>query len=516
MIDLTDSPRDYDLPSDAWYPNQKQMAQSAVNNPVKSATIIEGPTGTGKSFCPGVTSFFRPGTVVITGTRDLQSQYADTIPFFRVVWGQEHYPCVLDARTVDFEKTYGFPPTRADCPLRYLKECPSFSTCPYEVAKREALAGRAMVLNVAYAFCTNWWKHGRGNWDLFIDEAHRMPDALSDLISVTVSKQVRRRYDLPDFPDITEKGERRQKAISLAHDWLGHAVSIMDRWCNVKDEVKAKRAERFRGNLEMLYSVLSTAEMGTWYIESNPELFSCKPVIPGIYASRLITPEARSLTFMSATIGDPQVLMTELGLDDVPMEFTSLPHAFPQSNRPVFWLKDAPRIRARTTDTEYKYQAELISKIINQHKGEKGLIHTASWQHARKLMELLSSNGIADRMFLAEGKRIETVEKFKASPEGTVAISPSWHEGLNFPDEECRFCVISKTPFLSLGDPIVRLRIAQKGGNDWYKWKAALQVCQAAGRGVRHAKDYCVTYIVDGTYPQVHRFAPKWFNVEAL
>jgi Rad3-related DNA helicase len=357
---------------------------------------------------------------------------------------------------------------------------------------------------------------GRANWDLFLDEAHRMPEELSNLISVTVSKWVRKHYELPEFPEITESGEKRQKAIRTAYDWLGRCVALMTRWCNVRDEQKALKAKRFQANLKQLQDVLGDAQPGTWYIQSNKELFSAKPVVPGIYANKLIANQARSLTLMSATIGDADTLLDELGLGNMEYQFISLPHAFPQENRPVLWVQSAPRMRNRTTEAEYKYQAQLISGIIQQHKGEKGLIHTASWHHAKALMEYLSNNGVGDRMMLAGGNRIETVEQFKLSAPGTVAVSPSWREGLNFPDDECRFCVMAKTPFLSLTDPIIRMRLAQDGGNRWYKWKAALQVVQALGRGVRHADDWCINYIVDGTWPQVAPYVPKWFHVDTI
>ena len=77
-------------------------------------------------------------------------------------------------------------------------------------------------------------------------------------------------------------------------------------------------------------------------------------------------------------------------------------------------------------------------------------------------------------------------------------------------------CIRDRVPWLSQADPIVRMRMRAKGGNDWYRWKAALKVVQAAGRGVRHADDWCVTYIADGLFPKVKEFCPEWFEVTRL
>jgi len=87
---------------------------------------------------------------------------------------------------------------------------------------------------------------------------------------------------------------------------------------------------------------------------------------------------------------------------------------------------------------------------------------------------------------------------------------------LNFPDDELRFNIIAKNFFASQADPVVRMRIRKRGGNEWYNSKAALKVVQAAGRGVRHSEDWCVTYICDGTWSQLDPYVPQWFEVEKI
>ena len=219
---------------------------------------------------------------------------------------------------------------------------------------------------------------------------------------------------------------------------------------------------------------------------------------------------------MSATIGKPEIMLNDLGLQGRDYEFVSMPHGFPADNRTVFWVTDVPKIRYKTTEREYAYQADVISHIIHLHNGEKGLICTASWKHTNELAERLAKNGNGDRIMVADGPRLETVEKFKQSPLGTVAISPSWQEGLNFPDDELRFIIIAKIPWLSQADPVVGMRMRRRGGGEWYSSKAALRVVQAAGRGVRHIEDWCVTYIVDGCWGQVEEYVPQWFAVDRI
>jgi len=453
-------------------------------------------------------------------TRDLQSQYEQTFSGIAVVWGQANYPCIDEINTNACQSMYGEPATRADCPFDSYAEakekCELFFQCPYEVAKRKAYGARARVLNYHYGYFSSWWKEEdrpRLPWDLFCDEAHRLPEVLSDLVSIRIAPSTAKFFGLPHAPNIAG-GLRRD--MESAVDWLSNAQHSMAYMLKDKDVRRRRRATQMHMKLVDLQQAIHYAERESWYIQSDGKGFSARPVIPGKYAHRVIIPNARSTILMSATIGRPEVMLRDLGLEDREYEFISTPHGFPKENRPVFWVTNVPKIRYKTTEKEYAYQASVISKIIGMHEGEKGLIHTASWKHTQSLAEALAQNGNSDRIMVADGARLETVEKFKRSKAGTVALSPSWQEGLNFPDDELRFTVIAKSPFLSQADPVVRMRMRRRGGGEWYRSKAALKVVQAAGRGVRHAKDWCVTYICDGTWGQLEEYTPKWFEVEKI
>lgn len=512
MITLTENPNDYNLPFPDWYENQRTMAERAVNLEQGQVLFLEAPTGGGKSGTPALVSHFRPGTTVCVATRDLQEQYADSFDDVAIVWGQSHYPCVYEPRVQEFQDSYDYTPTREDCSYRKPKDCPVYDSCPYEQSKVIALHSRAKVGNYAYMYYTNWWRGANVN-DLFCDEAHRLPRVLSDLISLEVAERTRVYFNLPQFPCISGGTVYAYKQIAT---WAaGGAESLHPE--SIKDPKRRLRVKSMRFKLKALAESLGNANPGTWYVAAGQALgkLVAKPVHPGKYARRILDPDARSITLMSATIGDPTLLAEELGLSQ-DFEFLTLPHIFPKEHRPVIWLSDSPRIRASTTSAEYKRQATMIAKIMNSHRGQRGIIHVVSWKHAKLLAGLLSKNGCAERLYIPEGERLQAIEKFKAAKTDLVALTPSWHEGLNFPDDEARFAVIAKVPYLSLADQVVKLRLHSPGGNKWYRWQAALGVVQSAGRVVRHKDDWAVCYIVDGEWSRVSRFAPAWFETETV
>ena len=508
MITLTDNPGDYDLPFPDWYENQKQMCERTLNLDEGEILILEAPTGSGKSMNPALVSHFRRGSTVCMGTRDLQIQYRDTFPDLAIVWGQSHYPCVHPGVISEYREAYGETPTRADCTYRKPKDCEYYRDCPYELSKIQALRARAKVSNYAYAYYTKWWRPYTN--DLFCDEAHKLPDVLSDLISVEIAERTRSWFELPGFPFVSGGTKFAYDSISK---WTETAVTSLS-GIRTQDLKKRRRIRQMILKLKELFTALTVAQPGDWYVASGQALgkLIAKPIIPGKFAKRILDEHARSITLMSATIGDPEVLVRELGLGEY--QWLTLPHIFPRENRPVLFYKNAPRINARSGADVYNAQVDLMAKILRSHAGHKGVIHTVSWKHTKTLARLLTKRGLGERLYIPEGERTQSINGFKESDGDRVAISPSWHEGLNFQDELARFAVIAKIPYKSLGDPVVKLRLQSKGGNSWYRWKAALGVVQAAGRIVRHKDDWGVTHIVDGEWSRVRSKAPAWFEVD--
>jgi hypothetical protein len=85
-----------------------------------------------------------------------------------------------------------------------------------------------------------------------------------------------------------------------------------------------------------------------------------------------------------------------------------------------------------------------------------------------------------------------------ANPPMGCSYPPPPPRGVDLPDDLCRFVVVAKAPFQSLGDKLVASRVYGSGmGAFWYKAICAQDLVQASGRGVRHKDDYCVTYLLD-------------------
>jgi ATP-dependent DNA helicase DinG len=91
---------------------------------------------------------------------------------------------------------------------------------------------------------------------------------------------------------------------------------------------------------------------------------------------------------------------------------------------------------------------EKINEIIENHDGENGIIHTASYNLTMKIHQNLTPKN-RRRVLIYEG----TEEKRKVlsmlkSDNSKILMGPSLLEGLDLRDEWSRFQIFAKVPYL--------------------------------------------------------------------
>jgi Rad3-related DNA helicase len=138
-----------------------------------------------------------------------------------------------------------------------------------------------------------------------------------------------------------------------------------------------------------------------------------------------------------------------------------------------------------------------INDILEKHKGESGIIHSASYDLSGKIFQGLTPKN-RKRVLLYNGteEKRKLLELLKISKD-KILMGPSLLEGLDLKDEWSRFQIFAKVPYLSLGDRFVKAKLAINP--TWYRWKAIINILQGTGRSVRSETDWAVTYILDGS-----------------
>jgi hypothetical protein len=509
LSDAASNPQDYGLPLNhsEWRAGQKEALDLILGMKAGSTLILEAPTGFGKSALASAVGHDER-VLAMVATRDLQLQYADSYNF-NVIWGRTHYDCTREDKVKRWLRVYGYGPTADDCSA--MKECTTI--CPYKQAKSAAIMNNRAVMNYHYAWFSEWW-YGRGGY-LFCDEAHNLGmTTLSDLAQLRIVEKQRQHWGLPEFPACSGTADW---AIQAVEEWLEQASDALKHTLqNTKDERTQSKGALLMRKLMLLTSLI---RYGVWYVKgtniSTEPFLTCQPINPSVFAERLLGHQKRRV-LMSATIGDAAILAEQLGITEY--EFRSFPHNIDASRRPVYLDPHAPSMSHQSTWQDYELQADCIANICYEHKGERVLIHTTRWRHARDLASRLARKGLQDRVWVPEqgiGRIQQTNRLLDPSYTDMIAIGPSFWEGLDLRGDLCRAVVIAKVPYQDRSDPVVAARLRQPGGNRWDRWCAALKIVQGCGRAVRDAEDFATAYICDANWTRVAKLAPQWFEVQS-
>ena len=148
-----------------------------------------------------------------------------------------------------------------------------------------------------------------------------------------------------------------------------------------------------------------------------------------------------------------------------------------------------------------------IKEIINKHKGQKGVIHTASNQQAWFIKKQLNSKNV----WVAYGStREDTIRRFEHTNKPIVLVGAGLKDGVDFKGDKCRYQIIYKIPYPSLAGKQVNIRMHYD--ESWYNYQTIMPLMQSYGRGIRDMTDYCTCYILDSDFDKLLRKYNYLFN----
>jgi Rad3-related DNA helicase len=216
--------------------------------------------------------------------------------------------------------------------------------------------------------------------------------------------------------------------------------------------------------------------------------------------NRYLLSQADWRIMLSATVGGKEAFEENIGVkytDDKTSIFDTIPSTFDFTKSPVFFLN---RYKMSFKEKEHSLEClkPIVYNIIEKFKGKKGIIQTGNYDIAKQIV-FYAPPEAQKRMLLYDGSKdkIAVIRKHKYSDD-TILVGPTLCEGVDLPDDLCRFIVILKMPYPSMKDKYVTEKM--KLFPLWYNSKTSNSIIQGIGRGVRNDKDYCTTYILDGCF----------------
>ena len=157
---------------------------------------------------------------------------------------------------------------------------------------------------------------------------------------------------------------------------------------------------------------------------------------------------------------------------------------------------------------------QVVYRILSSeaYKDKHGMINTGSYENAKILFDNAPPE-IRKRlcMYITSKDKADTIQKYKAV-KNKVLIGPTLVEGVDLPDDLCRFIIIIKIPYPNISSKTVKAKM--NIFPLWYESTTSNTVIQNIGRGVRNEKDYCTTFILDGCFTSLYRNTYEQYPVE--
>lgn len=529
---------------DKWRHMQAEAVVAAAESQYRF--ILQGaPTGFGKSLAYVLQALLMDARAcILTSTKALQSQLLGDFEESGLIEikGLNAYECVEgratgkfgDMRREGYRADRGLPMMCDEAPCQAGAWCTKRdSGCLYYDAHRKAsmLSSKLVVTNYAYWMSIYRFGEGLGPFDLLIlDEAHNAIDELGRFVGTELRSGEVGATISPEA-QILAPGADQIDWISWANYWSNQATLHLE---TIKASIK--ESERTGGNrtgeklnygalrrardLKRLQHKLNTigSMQGDWIIDHTEDnqrrhIVKFDPVWPGEYAEKFLFRNTPKVVMVSATVRPETAL--KLGVDRSQMDFKEYPSSIPKANRPVIFSPAAHMNRNSAAAGKQEWHTR-IDQIIARRLDRKGIIHTVSYGRAR---EVYLGSEYKERILQHDSTNTrEVIERFKASRENLVLVSPVLDTGYDFPYTQAEYQIIAKMPFPVTTDKIMKARVERDRG---YKdYITMIKLVQMAGRICRADDDQGETIIIDADFDWWYnkigqRLCPRWF-VEAV
>ena len=498
---------------------------------------IEGPTGIGKSAINYTLGMMSGDAFYTTPQKSLRNQLANDEALqngMHALRGRRDYTCGETGKNC------------SDCPVntRNDKSCKDMPACTYWNNKMKSIGSPIAALTFAYLIVDKYLppmaEDGSPisftNRDLLIvDEGHTLENQVASLFagfkvspwSVPVDvygntgNKIKRRARRGDI----KKYEQVRGEVSSVADRARRFVEVHSDDEREETQKKVEKCESFLQKFKYMKEEISEGRHWVVDIEdvNHPDhngktkTINLKPVKVDRFLQKFVWSRSDKVILSTATMPyrqNPQEWFDRLGLEGK-TKVIRKPMPFPKENRLIHTGTIIDKFSGGGDDENWNKIVDKVYELAEKHDGEKGLIHTASYARAEKLVDSLPSG-----MAMVDERGVdsdEMVEKWQNSNK-QILCSPSMTEGVDLKYDKCRWQVMLKIPYPnSHHDSRVAYMLNELKDWNWYYTTTGLEVIQSIGRAVRAKDDEANYYVLDESFKDIisKTNPPKWV-VEAL
>ena len=493
--------------------------------------ILEAGTGTGKSAIATTLANMYEDSYILTMTKQLQEQYLDDFNDMLVeIKGRGNYKCNYKGNC-DFciKSEYN------------LKKC---SDCEYQLAFNKAVKADNVLTNYDYFYYAGVANQMLDPRELLIlDEAHNLERKMLMLSSLELNREyISTKFGIDIFEPIMYGTNSINKLKKDSSYWI--------RVCDELIGECSKRIKKLEGDAN------KTVQVTLDEFENNPSKYSNFDYVEkqnleqdmksfaaislGLSANEFIidlpdkstildnnmeiSAEFKPFSVVEDTqnllkLGNVCIFLTgTLGSKDKFCEWNNInpeetyyiyeKSPFDVANRPIYpaFVGKLSGSRGKVPKWKNPRAIKKIKKLLDKHKGQKGVIHTSSNEQAFWIMDQLKGYNF---MFVGGEDRNIVLKEFTESKDPVILIGASIKDGVDFKGDLCRFQIVFKIPYPQLNEQV---KYRKDLDPKWYYYQAVMALMQAYGRGIRDKDDWCVMYILDSSFIELFDYNKSFFN----
>jgi Rad3-related DNA helicase len=479
--------------------------------------VLCAPTAVGKSAIAVAVARAIGYSYLLTSQKQLQEQYMGDFRHLgmNLVKGKYNYTCNENPKLKC---------DMGECiKHKNQRKC---NNCPYVVARDLAYSSPIAVFNYAYFLNmtrSDYERHIPRDF-LILDEAHNVEEELISFMTVKLDVEDFKKFEvvgvvqIPD-EELTDK-DKFKWLFGTAKSQLvkRHAEELIyfeDMDKNHSQYYNQSRKVSYLDTLVCMINRLAEVKGTPGVVTQNmTHDITFKPLKANKYGD-MLTEFGGKVLAMSATVFDKDQFCEDIGMDPETTAFISCDSPIPAERRPVFNVGGVD-LSYKNKQSNLPILKNAVQEVLDMHEGERGIIHTVSYDVAKYLIENINT----DRFVMPRGKtRDAEIAKFKHSKRNDlVLISPSLTEGISLDDDLSRFTIVCKLPYGNLGDPWIKRRM--KASQNWYNTMTIQTLVQMTGRSVRSKDDSAVAYILDKSFDWFYgrnksKF-PDWWKVSLV
>lgn len=211
----------------------------------------------------------------------------------------------------------------------------------------------------------------------------------------------------------------------------------------------------------------------------------------------------------SATIGSKSTICENFGTNNI--EFINIPSTFDFNNCPIY-VNPRNKLNYSNKAKSLPNILKQVEQILNGYNSVHGIIQTGNYEVMNYVINNIKEKYKKRLLYYNNtSEKREILEKFKNNT-NSVLIGPSLFEGIDLPDDLCRFIIIMKVPYPCLDDELVQRKIELFP--TWYNSQTSNYIIQGIGRGVRNKTDWAHTYILDGCFSYLYNITKQQYSSE--